>query len=372
MVFFFFVWQGILLEMMKSDTHKHIAKTPEYLLKWYDKNKRMLPWRPHDGSNPEPYKVWLSEIMLQQTQVATVIPYFLRFTSRWPTVMKLANADVNDIMTEWAGLGYYARARNLHRCAKIVAAALNSNFPDNEKELIQLPGIGAYTAAAITAIAFGKKATPMDGNFDRVTSRLNAIEVPLPASKTILKRLATMITPDIRPGDYAQAVMDLGATICTPKQPKCSSCPISFYCLSFAAGKADMIPMKNPKSPKKTRFGVAFLCINNNQEVLLQRRPNNGLLGGMMEIPGTEWRYSCLDPTQSNELHPIKAVWKKIPGKVVHTFTHFNLEIKVERADVKKHNWENDLIWHPIKTINKAGLPSLMLKIVKHGLQQDF
>ena len=353
---------------MKIKISDPIGKVPERLLSWYDKHKRTLPWRPKDGSRPDPYKVWLSEIMLQQTQVVTATPYFEKFLILWPCVTKLAEADLDDIFVEWAGLGYYARARNLHKCANIVATTLDGVFPDNELELIKLPGIGTYTAAAIVAIAFDLKATPMDGNFDRVMARLHAIETPLPTAKPALKSLATKITPDVRPGDYAQAVMDLGATICTPRNPQCLSCPVNACCLSLKRGKTTLIPKKKVKQRKPARYGMAFLCINDKKEVLLRRRPNSGLFAGMMEIPGTSWTDRLPNSLQIEASQPTKDTRTHIQGTVLHVFTHFKLEIKVVRADINKSIKIDGLSWHPLESIDKAGIPSLMLKITKHGL----
>ena len=354
---------------MKPEISEQILCVPQKLLNWYDQNKRLMPWRPKDGSQPEPYKVWLSEIMLQQTQVATAIPYFEKFLIRWPSISELADAKLDDVLIEWAGLGYYARARNLHRCAKIITNSFHGIFPNQEKTLLKLPGVGAYTAAAIMAIAFDTKATPMDGNFERVTARLNAIENPLPAVKPLLKKYATMATPDYRPGDYAQAVMDLGATICTPKKPQCNKCPVNDLCLSLEKGKTELIPKKTPKRKKPTRFGIAFLCINSNREILLRRRPDKGLYAGMMEVPGTPWIESLPGQAQILNSEPIKADWQDVPGTIVHMFTHFKLEIKVLRANPKNYKKFNNLIWQPIDSFQKAGLPSLMLKIIRHGLK---
>jgi A/G-specific adenine glycosylase len=354
---------------MEPEISEQILCVPEKLLNWYDQNKRLMPWRPKDGSRPEPYKVWLSEIMLQQTQVATAIPYFEKFLNRWPSISKLADANLDDVLVEWAGLGYYARARNLHRCAKIITNIFNGIFPNQEQKLLELPGVGEYTAAAIMAIAFDTKATPMDGNFERVTARLNAVEKPLPGVKPLLKKYATMVTPDYRPGDYAQAVMDLGATICTPRKPQCNRCPVSGSCLSLKQGKTELIPTKTPKRKKPTRFGIAFLCINSNKEILLRRRPDKGLYAGMMEVPGTPWIQSLPSQAQILNSEPIKADWQDVPGTIVHIFTHFKLEIKVLRANPKDYNKFNHLIWQPIDSFQKAGLPSLMLKIIRHGLK---
>ena len=355
---------------MKPEISEQILCVPHKLLNWYDQNKRLMPWRPRDGSRPDAYNVWLSEIMLQQTQVATAIPYFEKFLHRWPSIFKLAEANLDDVLIEWAGLGYYARARNLHRCAKIIVSNFNGIFPNQEEKLLELPGVGTYTAAAIMAIAFDAKATPMDGNFERVTARLNAIEKPLPAAKPLLKKYATMITPDYRSGDYAQAVMDLGATICIPKQPRCNECPVNDSCLSLKKGKTGVIPKKTPKRKKPSRFGIAFLCINTNNEILLQRRPDKGLLAGMMEVPGTPWTENPPSQAQIQNSEPFKADWQAVPGAIIHIFTHFKLEIKVLRVNPKYCSDVDSLIWHPVDSFQNAGLPSLMLKIIKHGLKQ--
>jgi A/G-specific adenine glycosylase len=354
---------------MKPEISEQILSVPHKLLNWYDKNKRLMPWRPRDGSRPDAYNVWLSEIMLQQTQVATAIPYFEKFLNRWPSIFKLAEANLDDVLIEWAGLGYYARARNLHRCAKIIVNNFNGIFPNQEEKLLELPGVGTYTAAAIMAIAFDSKATPMDGNFERVTARLNAIEKPLPAAKPLLKKYATMITPDYRPGDYAQAVMDLGATICTPKKPRCDKCPVNGSCLSLEKGKTEVIPKKTPKRKKPSRFGIAFLCINTNNEILLQRRPDKGLFAGMMEVPGTPWTENPPSQAQIQNSEPFKSDWQVVPGTIIHIFTHFKLEIKVLRVNLKYCRKADSLAWHPADSFQKAGLPSLMLKIIRHGLK---
>ena len=354
---------------MKPEISEQILCVPHKLLNWYDQNKRLMPWRPRDGSRPDAYKVWLSEIMLQQTQVATAIPYFEKFLNRWPSIFKLAEANLDDVLIEWAGLGYYARARNLHRCAKIIVSNFNGIFPDQEEKLLELPGVGTYTAAAIMAIAFDAKATPMDGNFERVTARLNAVEKPLPAAKSLLKKYATMITPDYRPGDYAQAVMDLGATICTPQKPLCNKCPVNDSCLSLKKGKTGVIPKKTPRRKKPNRFGIAFLCINTNNEILLQRRPAKGLFAGMMEVPGTPWTENPPSQTQIQNSEPFKADWQVVPGTVSHIFTHFKLEIKILRSSPKYCRKIDNLTWHPADSFENAGLPSLMLKIIRHGLK---
>ncbi len=279
--------------MRSKDSPANPKKMSEAILAWYDRHRRDLPWRAKPGERADPYAVWLSEIMLQQTTVPTVGPYFRRFLARWPRVQDLAAASLDEVLTEWQGLGYYARARNLHKCAEVVARDHGGRFPDTEEGLLELPGIGAYTAAAIAAIAFDRKATVVDGNVERVMARLNAEATPLPAAKPILRDYAAHFTPGKRAGDYAQAVMDLGATVCTPRQPKCLLCPWSEACAARAEGIAETLPRRAAKAEKPTRRGIAFWLTregDEGREVLLRRRPEKGLLGGMMEVPSTPWR----------------------------------------------------------------------------------
>ena len=294
-----------------------------------------MPWRvaPADraaGVVPDPYRVWLSEVMLQQTTVAAVTEYFRRFTRLWPDVHALAAADREDLLAEWAGLGYYARARNLHKCAVAVSEDLGGSFPDTEDALRALPGIGPYTAAAIAAIAFDRPAVVMDGNVERVMSRLHAVETPLPDSKPELKALAARLTPDKRPGDYAQAVMDLGATICTPKRPACGLCPWREACKAHAQGIAERLPAKKRKDPKPVRHGRVWVAMDDTNRVLTTRRSDEGLLGGMLALPTTAWD-SRTDAPEGTP--PLEADWQEI-GEVRHTFTHFNLVLRVARARV--------------------------------------
>lgn len=303
------------------------------MLDWYDQNARDMPWRvgPADrasGITPDPYRVWLSEVMLQQTTVAAVTDYFHRFTSRWPTVFDLAAAADGDVMGEWAGLGYYARARNLLKCARVVVAEHGGLFPDSYDRLMGLPGIGPYTAAAISAIAFDQPETVLDGNVERVMARIYDIHMPLPAAKTQLKQRATALTPDQRPGDYAQAVMDLGATICTPKSPTCCLCPLQTPCVARRVGTAAELPKKTPKKPKPTRHGIVYLARRTDGAWLVERRPDSGLLGGMLGWPGSEWN-DAPHPTP-----PIDANWQTLPAQVRHTFTHFHLVLTVQTAEV--------------------------------------
>ncbi len=327
-----------------------------------------MPWRAPRGRKADPYAVWLSEVMLQQTTVTAVKPYFEAFLTRWPTVAALAAAPNAEVMAAWAGLGYYARARNLHKCAGVVAGA-DGKFPDTEAALLELPGIGPYTAAAIAAIAFGRKATVVDGNVERVMARLFAVTEPLPASKPLLKELAATLTPARRPGDYAQAVMDLGATICTPTSPKCLLCPWAENCRAQAAGLAETLPRKMPKAASPRKHGVAFWMERKDGAVFLRRRPAKGLLGGMMEIPSTPWRAKTWTATDAIKDAPVKAAWREMDGAVTHVFTHFRLELKVLGACLGARaadSLEGD--WVAVERLGQAGLPSVMAKVAAHAL----
>ena len=301
------------------------------LLDWYDAHARAMPWRigPQDrakGIAPDPYRVWLSEVMLQQTTVAAVRDYFRKFTTRWPTVNDLAHAEDGDVMGEWAGLGYYARARNLLKCARIVSAEFNGQFPPDAAGLIKLPGIGPYTAAAISAIAFNEAATVLDGNVERVMARLYDDHTPLPAAKPVLMEYARRHTSTDRPGDYAQAVMDLGATICTPKNPACGICPVRPSCAANAAGTQTELPKKTPKKPKPTRQGIAYIARRSDGAWLLETRPDKGLLGGMLGWPTTQWSDTPPDAA------PLGADWTELNVTARHTFTHFHLILRVQTA----------------------------------------
>ena len=336
------------------------------LLAWYDANARALPWRtgPADrraGVRPDPYRVWLSEIMLQQTTVATVTAYFERFTARWPDVGALAAAPRDDILSEWAGLGYYARARNLHACAQVVVADHGGAFPATEAELRALPGVGLYTAAAIASIAFDEAATVVDGNVERVVARLHAVAEPLPGAKKRLYALAATLTPDARPGDYAQAVMDLGATVCILRKPACAACPLADPCEARALGIAATLPAKTPKKKKPTRFGTCYLARRADGAVLLGRRPDTGLLGGMAELPGTDWAEDAPPPAP-----PLEANWRAM-GEVRHTFTHFHLVLTVLRADVSQGAVAGRGTWTPPDALEDAALPTLMRKALDCG-----
>ncbi len=336
------------------------------LLDWYDKERRDLPWRAAPGETSNPYHIWLSEIMLQQTTVVTVIPYFQRFLARWPTVQKMANASQDDILVEWQGLGYYARARNLHKCSQQVTHELGGIFPDTEIDLLKLPGVGPYTAAALTAIAFGKKATVVDGNVERVMSRIYKVEAPLPGVKKELKELAEKLTPNVRPGDYAQALMDLGATICTPRNPKCSSCPWQSICKVFKEGTPTNYPKRSPKKPKPTRYGIVFYLENNKGELLLNRRPEKGLLGSMMELPGSDWREKKWGLADIEREAPLAEDWELLPETVRHTFTHFHLELTVVKGKTEDTNRTNG-VWCPKEELKGQALPTVFKKVIGMG-----
>jgi A/G-specific adenine glycosylase len=329
------------------------------LLHWYDHNARVLPWRARAPQRMAPYKIWLSEIMLQQTTVAAVKDYFLNFTAKWPTVEALAAAPLDDVLKAWAGLGYYARARNLHKCANLVVNDYAGKFPDTLEALQKLPGIGPYTAGAIAAIAFDKPFAAVDGNVERVLSRLGAIETPLPESKPQIKIRAQSLMTDQRAGDFVQALMDLGATICTPKSPNCLICPWTDECEGRKQGIAATLPRKLKKQKIPTRKGHAYVAISNNDHVLLRRRPDTGLLGGMMEVPGSDWSETPA------EAPPFKANWKKQSGVVEHTFTHFHLEVTVWVARNVKAEGTG---WVPIPEVHEEALPTVMRKILAKGL----
>ena len=338
------------------------------LLAWYDGHRRDLPWRAPPGARPDPYRVWLSEIMLQQTTVATVDGYFRRFLARWPTLSALAQAELDEVLHEWQGLGYYARARNLHKCARILAADHGGRFPDNEKGLRALPGIGAYTAAAIAAIAFGRPATVVDGNVERVVARLFGVEDPLPGVKAALYRLADELTPDRRPGDYAQAMMDLGATVCTPRSPDCGRCPLAADCAASRAGIARELPRRAAKAARPTRYGTAFWAVRPDGAVLLRRRAESGLLGGMMEIPSTDWTEEPPGNAEALDRAPAQADWRLLPGRVRHTFTHFHLELAVMAGRVGEGWSDADGVWVPVERLSEHALPTVMKKAVRQAL----
>ncbi len=373
----------------------------ERILAWYDSHARRLPWRVLPGQRADPYLVWLSEIMLQQTTVVTVGPYFDAFTRKWPNVQALAAADLDDVLTAWAGLGYYARARNLHKCARAVTRDHGGLFPSNEAALRSLPGIGPYTAAAVAAIAFNLPSCPVDGNIERVVARLFALSDPLPGVKKAIKSNAQALTFAQRPGDQAQAMMDLGATICTPKKPKCPRCPLREDCRAHQAGIAEALPVKPPKPVKPHRRGQVFWLTRPDGAVLLRRRPETGLLGGMMEFPSTPWleqpqrdaadapRRSLIEPGGGSGTESAGALagalaealrlpqdWLQgdltaLPGAVRHSFTHFHLELQVRQGWVDQAApAPPHCCWVAFDALAGQALPRVMTKVIQQVASQ--
>lgn len=337
------------------------AQLRRALFAWYDAQARDLPWRVGPaahaaGVRADPYRVWLSEVMLQQTTTPHATPYFLAFTRRWPTVSALAAEDDGAVMSAWAGLGYYARARNLLACARAVAADHGGIFPDTEAGLLALPGVGAYTAAAVAAIAFDRPANVVDGNVERVMARLYAVETPLPAAKPELKALAAGLVADDRPGDWAQGLMDLGAVICRPKAPLCDRCPVSAWCAALKTGAPVTYPRKTAKTDRPRRFGTAYV-LTQGRDVALVRRPDKGLLGGMLALPTNEWGSKPADTP------PVAADWRPV-GEIEHVFTHFALTLRVMRAEGRGFE---GAIWTPASQAGE-GLPSVFLKALRRGL----
>jgi A/G-specific adenine glycosylase len=328
----------------------------------------MEPWRARKGERPDPYRVWLSEVMLQQTGVKTVEPYYARFLARWPTVTELAQASLDDVLRAWAGLGYYARGRNLHACAQEVVARHGGIFPPNLGELRALPGIGDYTAAAIVAIAFDGPTVPVDGNVERVVTRLFAVEAELPTAKSAIKRLAESLQPVHRTGDFAQGLMDLGATICTPKRPACGLCPWNGPCIARARGDQESFPRKAPKREGKLRRGAAFVALRADGRVLLRTRPDKGLLAAMTEVPGSDWTHS-FDPAQAPAAAPLEGNWRRLPGVVKHVFTHFPLELTVFSAEVARATpAPAGMRWVRLADLAGEALPTVMRKVLAHAL----
>lgn len=350
------------------------------LLAWYDRQRRDLPWRALPGETPDPYGVWLSEIMLQQTTVAAVAGYWRAFITRWPSVEDLARAPLDDVLHAWQGLGYYARARNLHACARRIAADCGGRFPADEAALRELPGIGAYTAAAIAAIAFDRPALPVDGNVVRVLARLQALETPLPAARAAVVRLASPLTASERPGDFAQALMDLGATVCTPRKPRCPACPWRSACAGFAGGEPERFPRAAPRGEKPVRWGVVFWAERADGAILVRKRPPGGLLGGMVEFPSTPWRDGVWSAGEASRHEPLAGPWAEQPGEVRHTFTHFHLRLRILRT--RRHDivtvgeaaretaneageGEGAGWWWAADRLNELALPTLMKKVAR-------
>jgi A/G-specific adenine glycosylase len=347
------------------------AETAERLLAWYDRHARVLPWRigPAErrrGARPDPYRVWLSEIMLQQTTVKAVIPYFAAFARRWPDIEALAAAPEHEVMAAWAGLGYYSRARNLIACARTVATEHGGAFPRRAAELARLPGIGAYTSAAVAALAFDERIAVVDGNVERVAARLFAICRPPPAGKEAVRAALTPLVPADRPGEFAEALMDLGATICTPKRPACALCPFCAGCRARGEGAPEAYPVKAAKRARPVRTGAAFVALSEGGAVLIRRRPPRGLLGGMAEVPGTEWREAL---PAAHPGPPLPGEWSRLAVPVSHTFTHFELRLTVHVGRIPSGtaappgHW-----WAPLDRLEAAGLPSVMRKAVEAAL----
>jgi A/G-specific adenine glycosylase len=337
------------------------------LLAWYERHARLLPWRVGpaeraEGVRPDPYRIWLSEVMLQQTTVKAVIPYFHRFIRRWPTVRDLAAAPEAEIMAAWAGLGYYSRARNLVACARAMAARAGARFPETAAELARLPGIGAYTSAAIAALAFDEPVAVVDGNVERVAARLFAIGTPLPAAKEIVRERLQPLVPHARPGEFAEALMDLGATICAPRSPACGVCPLLGLCEAQRLGRQLDFPVKAPRRERPIRYGTAYVARRADGAILLRRRPPKGLLGGMSEVPGSEW---AADPPDQDG-PPFAADWRAVAQPVAHGFTHFELRLSILRADLGQEaaappgHW-----WAPAGSLPDQALPNVMKKAVE-------
>ncbi len=347
-----------------------MKKHHKALLNWYDLKGRDLPWRSKGNQKANPYHVWLSEIMLQQTTVITVIPYFLSFIKRWPTVQALAQASLDDVLHAWQGLGYYTRARNLHLCARKIVEEYNNEFPTRSNELIKLPGIGPYTAKAIAAIAFNEQVLPIDGNIARILARLYAISRPLPEGTVLLQNAACAFTPLIRPGDFAQAMMDLGASLCTPRNPTCGECPFQLTCKAYAIGIQAELPVKSKKRIRPKKYAVAYILKREDGAILLRRRPESGLLGGMMEIPTSEWNTKKLKISDVPKNAPVTIDWRSSPINIKHSFTHFDLEIKIYSGSIcmeKAHTLEGYWVF-PHQMKNYA-LPTLFRKIIEPSLK---
>ncbi|HUO93715.1 MAG TPA: A/G-specific adenine glycosylase [Rhizomicrobium sp.] len=359
------------------------------LLAWYDRHARTLPWRAKKGTRADPYRVWLSEIMLQQTTVAAVADYYRKFLARWPTVEALADAPLDDVLAAWAGLGYYARARNLHKCARLVAHEMGGKFPETAEALRKLPGIGAYTSGAIAAIAFDEREAAVDANAERVLSRLYAVEEPLPEAKPELRRLGQTLVPASRAGDFAQALMDLGATICTPKRPSCGNCPWTEDCEGRKKGIAETLPRKGAGRVRPLKRGAAFIVRDAKDRVLLVKRPEKGLLGGMLEPPLGPWSEAFPSHAEAMLQAPFRGAWTKRAGVVRHGFTHFELEIEVyvsergrparikssskgadETSALRHGAFADEANWIHIDKLKDSAIPTVMRKILEHGLDE--
>jgi A/G-specific adenine glycosylase len=350
---------------MSTRSAKPPRPDPRALLAWYDRRRRVLPWRAPPGERADPYAVWLSEIMLQQTTVEAVKSYFAAFLSRWPTVAALAAAPQEQVMQAWAGLGYYARARNLHACAKEIAAR-GGVFPREEAELLALPGVGPYTAAAIASIAYDAPCVAVDGNVERVVARLFVVERPAREAKRELRALAQSLSPGVRAGDFTQALMDLGATVCTPRAPRCDICPFSGACAAERRGEAEAFPVKAPKQTKPRREGAAFVALCDGA-ALLRTRPPRGLLGGMSEFPSTPFEPG-FDLSGARAHAPVLARWRALPGAVEHVFTHFSLRLTIFAAEIAPPPpIVGACRWTPVERLAAEALPTLMRKVAAHA-----
>ena len=352
--------------MKSSQEIKALRRT---LLAWYDKEGRTLPWRirPVDraaGMIADPYKIWLSEIMCQQTVIKAATPYWHKFLKAWPRVEDLANAPLDDVLTAWAGLGYYARARNLHKCAQVICAEFGGVFPAREQDLLKLSGIGPYTAAAIAAICAGEATNVVDGNVERVITRIRMVETALPQSRPEIRQLAAVIADPKRPGDYAQALMDLGSVICKPKNPKCGLCVWQKHCLAHKAGQAEKYPVRAAKIKRPERYGAVFY-IEHKGQILVRRRPEAGLLGGMMELPGTEW---TMEMPSSDDIWlacaPIHKNWMKSAAPITHVFTHFTLHLSIFYAQSSEKTRGQ---WAHLNELDQTALPSVMRKAIERA-----
>ncbi len=353
------------------------------LLAWYDRHHRILPWRVtpvehRQGVRPDPYRIWLSEVMLQQTTVEAVKAYFLKFTGLWPDVQSLAAAIEDDVLRGWAGLGYYSRARNLKKCADMVASQYKGQFPASVEGLKQLPGIGDYTSAAIAAIAFDIPAAVVDGNVERVVSRLFAIKTMMPQAKSEIRQFTEQLTPQTRPGDFAQAMMDLGATICTPKKPACILCPLNENCEALVEGEPELYPVKAAKKVRPVRYGAAFIIVSPQGEVYLRKRPDKGLLAGMSEVPNSDWIAAeestapeHIAQLTSAEHAPFAAQWQS-SGSITHIFTHFELRLSVYKADVTVVPPSNNSWWVAQDNLSEEALPTVMKKAISAALPDAF
>jgi A/G-specific adenine glycosylase len=338
------------------------------LLAWYDIHRRVLPWRAPAGKRADPYRVWLSEIMLQQTTVQAVGAYYRKFLQRWPTVKDLAAAKQDEVLAAWAGLGYYARARNLHAAAKVVASEMGGKFPLTAALLRELPGVGSYTSGAISAIAYDEKQAAMDANAERVIARLYAVETPMPKAKVALHAYCQALVPE-RAGDFAQALMDLGSAICTPKRPNCPNCPWTEDCSARKKGIQEQLPVKAPKMIRPLKRGAAFVAIDRTGAVLLVKRPDKGLLASMLEPPLGEWTENFPSIAKAMKQVPFEGAWKKRAGVVRHGFTHFELETEVYVARfAKRPKFGGE--WVAAERLRDVALPTVMRKIVEHGLDE--